>query len=210
MSCHLGAGSLSAGADSLPRVHSFLAGFFGSSPLTNSGGVISDCFTASERALALCMFAVAPFLGPVFGPIEGGYLGAAASWRVIFWVLTGLAGIMFSLGCLVPETYAPVLLRRKALKLSKETGMRHISFLDLNIRADETLLDKLKLNCSRPFVLLFRETIVLLFAVYAALIYGTLYLMFGAYPIIFQQQRGWGPGPAGREPPLATPWLAPS
>lgn len=39
----------------------FLAGFFGSSPLTNSGGVISDMFSASERALGISIFALAPF-----------------------------------------------------------------------------------------------------------------------------------------------------
>ena len=45
----------------------FLAGFFGSSPLTNSGGVISDMFSASERALAVSLYAAAPFAGPVIG-----------------------------------------------------------------------------------------------------------------------------------------------
>jgi MFS family permease len=47
----------------------FLAGAFGSSPLTNAGGVIADMFPASERGLAMSFFAVAPFLGPVIGPI---------------------------------------------------------------------------------------------------------------------------------------------
>lgn len=47
----------------------FLAGAFGSSPLTNAGGVISDMFPASQRGLAMSVFAAAPFLGPVIGPI---------------------------------------------------------------------------------------------------------------------------------------------
>jgi len=45
----------------------FFAGAFGSSPLTNSGGVIADIFPAVERGLAMCIFAAAPFLGPVIG-----------------------------------------------------------------------------------------------------------------------------------------------
>ena len=45
----------------------FLAGAFGSSPLTNAGGVIADMFPASDRGLAMSLFA--PFLGPVIGPI---------------------------------------------------------------------------------------------------------------------------------------------
>lgn len=47
----------------------FLAGAFGSSPLTNAGGVIADMFPASQRGLATTFFAAAPFLGPVIGPI---------------------------------------------------------------------------------------------------------------------------------------------
>lgn len=45
----------------------FFAGAFGSSPLTNSGGVIADMFSASERGLATAVFATAPFLGPSIG-----------------------------------------------------------------------------------------------------------------------------------------------
>jgi hypothetical protein len=71
---------------------------------------------------------------------------------------------MYALGCLVPETYAPVLLRRRALRLSKETGQVYMSMYDLKLNVNETLLHKMKINCSRPFILLFKESIVLLFA----------------------------------------------
>ena len=35
----------------------FFAGAFGSSPLTNAGGVIADMFAAKERGLAMALFA---------------------------------------------------------------------------------------------------------------------------------------------------------
>ena len=53
----------------------FFAAAFGSSPLTNAGGVIADIFTANERGLAMSIFSAAPFMGPVLGPIIGGFLG---------------------------------------------------------------------------------------------------------------------------------------
>ncbi len=59
----------------------FFAGAFGSSPLTNSGGVIADMFNASERGLATAVFAAAPFLGPSIGPIVAGFLGETEGWR---------------------------------------------------------------------------------------------------------------------------------
>lgn len=43
----------------------FFAGSFGSSPLTNAGGVIADVFPAEERGLAMSLFAGAPFLGKI-------------------------------------------------------------------------------------------------------------------------------------------------
>lgn len=58
----------------------FIAGSFGSSPLTNAGGVIADMFPAKERGLATTIFAAAPFMGPVLGPIIGGFLGQYAGW----------------------------------------------------------------------------------------------------------------------------------
>lgn len=48
----------------------FFAGAFGSSPLTNAGGVIADMFPASERGLAMSIFAAAPFLGPTIGCVS--------------------------------------------------------------------------------------------------------------------------------------------
>jgi hypothetical protein len=55
----------------------------------------------------------------------------------------------------------------------------------------------LKTALSRPWILLFREPIVLLFSIYMSIIYGTLYMLFAAYPIVFQQVRGWSEGIGG-------------
>ncbi|GAA5853949.1 hypothetical protein JCM5353_002308, partial [Sporobolomyces roseus] len=172
----------------------FFAGFFGSSPLTNSGGIISDMFNPAERALGISIFALCPFGGPILGPIVGSFIGITTSWRWLFYVLVIFSFIMFCLGFLNPETYAPVLLRRRAAKLQKETGKIHRSQFDLHPMFAAPLATKMKTAIARPFVLLFKELIVLLMSLYAAFIYGILYLMFGAFPIVFQQDRGWSAG----------------
>ncbi|KAJ6045229.1 uncharacterized protein N7446_003431 [Penicillium canescens] len=178
-------------------VFRFLAGAFGSSPFTNSGGVIADMFMARERGLALSAFALAPFLGPVIGPIAGGFLGMAAGWKWVMGLLTILCGVMWFLGAaLKPETYAPVLLRQRAKTLSKLTGRVYYSKLDID-QGRVTLKAALKTSLSRPFILLFREPIVLLLSIYLAIIYGTLYMLFGAFPIVYELHRGWNQGVAG-------------
>lgn len=65
-----------------------LSGFFGSSPLTNAGGTVSDLLNAEQRGIGMALFSAAPFLGPALGPISGGYIGDAAGWR---WVMGFLA-----------------------------------------------------------------------------------------------------------------------
>lgn len=175
----------------------FFAGAFGSSPLTNAGGVIADLFTAKERGVAMSIFAAAPFLGPVIGPVAGGFLGEAAGWRWVMGLLAAFSGAVWILGALfIPETYAPVLLRARAAKLSKMTGKVYVSHIDQD-RGRPTVASALRTALSRPWKFLFMEPIVLLLSVYMAIIYGTLYMFFAAFPIVYHMERGWGIGISG-------------
>lgn len=175
----------------------FFAGAFGSSPLTNAGGVIADMFPASQRGLAMSLFAAAPFLGPVLGPIIGGFLGMNAGWRWVMGFLAAFSGALWIAGgLLIPETYAPVLLRRRAAKLSKMTGKVYLSKLDAD-RGKVTLREAFSTALSRPWILLLREPIVFLLSIYMAIVYGTLYMLFAAFPIVYEVNRGWNQGVGG-------------
>lgn len=107
------------------------------------------------------------------------------------------AGVVWLAGVLmVPETYAPVLLKRRAAAISRITGKTYRSKIEAE-RGPWRLRQALTVSLSRPWALLFREPIVAFLSLYMAVIYGTLYLLFGAYPIVYQQERGWSPGVAG-------------
>lgn len=176
----------------------FFAGAFGSSPLTNAGGVIADMFPASQRGLAMSVFAAAPFMGPTLGPIAGGFLGETKGWRWVEGLMAIFTGALWILGALtIPETYPPVLLRKRAAALSKATGHVYRSKLELDKANTPSVGAAFKTALSRPWVLLFREPIVFLLSIYMAIIYGTLYMMFAAFPIVFQQERGWSEGIGG-------------
>lgn len=175
----------------------FLAGAFGSSPLTNAGGVIADTFPAAQRGLALSVFASAPFMGPTLGPIVGGFVSESAGWRWMEGVMAIFTGVLWIISTFtIPETYAPVILAKRAAALSKQTGHVYKSRIEIS-QGKTTLAQKFKVALSRPWVLLLLEPIVLLLSIYIAIVYGTLYLMFGAYPIVFQEQRGWSQGVGG-------------
>ncbi|OHE93784.1 major facilitator superfamily transporter [Colletotrichum orchidophilum] len=175
----------------------FFAGTFGASPMTNAGGVIADMFNANERGLATAIFAAAPFLGPSIGPIVGGFLGVAEGWRWVEGLMAIFTGILLIVvGLTVPETYAPVLLRRRADKLAKITGKSYISKYEAHAPR-KTVVQQFKVALSRPWILLFKEPIVFLTSIYMAIVYGTLYMLFAAFPIVFQRGRGWSPGVGG-------------
>ena len=145
----------------------------------------------------MSVFAMAPFLGPAIGPIAGGFLGLAAGWRWVQGLMAIFTGLLWMINALcVPETYAPVILKRRAANLCKETGKVYMSRLSLQHR-HRTVKEQVQISLLRPWILLFKEPIVLLTSIYMAIVYGTLYMMFAAFPIVFQQGRGWNAGVGG-------------
>lgn len=171
-----------------------IAGIFGSSSLTNAGGVLADIWPPSQRGLAMNIFSAAPSLGPVFGPIIGGFIGMLHGWRWVHGFMAFLAGFFWILGMiLIPETYAPVLLHHRARRLSKLTGKAYLSKGDSSENR-KTKGKFFKIALSRPWKLLLKEPIVLTLALYSAIIFGTLYMLFGAYPIVYEETRKWNQG----------------
>lgn len=165
--------------------------------IQNAGGVIADMFQANERGIAMSIFAAAPFMGPVLGPIVGGFVGESVGWRWVEGVMAIFTGVLCIAGALfVPETYAPVLLRKRAQELSKQTGKVYRSRGEVQ-QGKISIGQLFKTALSRPWILLFREPIVFLLSLYMAIIYGTLYMLFGAFPIVYEEDRGWSQGIGG-------------
>ncbi|TFY83439.1 hypothetical protein EWM64_g559 [Hericium alpestre] len=179
-----------------------LAGISGSAPLTNAGGAISDLFNARERGVASALYSTAPFLGPVTGPIVGGFVSENPhlGWRFTFWLMLILSAVNFFLESILIiycQQYGPVLLRRRARKLEKESGglMTYTTAYDL--KRNMPFRELMWINLTRPFVFLFTEPIVTLMALYISVAYATLYAEFAAFPIVFQDHRGFSPGTGG-------------
>lgn len=149
-------------------VFRFWSGVFGSCPLTNGGGSISDMIRQEKRAVAMSAFSIGPLLGPIIGPVAGGFLAAAKGWRWVFWVLAIFAGFVAVLMLvLLRETYAPVILQRKVDKLRKETGNPLLrSKLDVGL----SHADFFKRSIVRPMKMLTRSPITAIFAFYMAVV----------------------------------------
>ncbi|KAI5927548.1 MFS general substrate transporter [Camillea tinctor] len=173
----------------------FFAGFFGSCPPTNGGASIADMVPQHRRGVFMAGFAIGPVFGPVIGPVAGGFLSDAAGWRWVFWLVTIAGGaISIVVLFLAKETYAPVILQRKVVRLRQQTGKPHLRHvLDTGLSP----VARLKLSFVRPMKLLVLSPIGAISAIYMAVVYGYLYLMFSSITQVFQETYGFTPNLAG-------------
>lgn len=133
--------------------------------------------------------------GPVIGPIAGAYVAADIGWRWIFWIITIAYAIITVLHVFLGhETYAPVLLERKTIKLRKESNDPTLrSKLDDGLQFKERMLRAI----IRPLKMLCLSPTVFLMALYVAVVYGILYGLFVTFTFVFTQQYGFPESNAG-------------
>ncbi|OAX40411.1 MFS general substrate transporter [Rhizopogon vinicolor AM-OR11-026] len=159
----------------------FLAGLGGSAPMSVGAAVLGDCWRPDERGKAAAIFSLAPLLGPVVGPITGAWLFWSTS---IVDVAIQIVGIFF-----LQETYAPVLLERKAERIRRSMSVEDApcrkvrTVFETQDRSWQIIMIK---ALTRPFAMFVREPIVQLLSVYMAYLYGIFYLFLTTIPLIFQ------------------------
>ncbi|OBT76135.1 hypothetical protein VF21_04855 [Pseudogymnoascus sp. 05NY08] len=175
----------------------FWGGFFGACPLSVVAAVFSDMFDNKTRGLAITVFSMTVFSGPLVAPFIGGFITESyLGWRWTEYI-SGIMGIVcFVLDLIwLEETYPPVVLIEKASELRRRTKNWGIHAKQEEIELDfKELVTK---NFSRPMRLLFTEPIIFLLSLYMAFIYGLLYLFLTAYPVVFQGIHGMSPGIGG-------------
>ncbi|KAI6091792.1 benomyl/methotrexate resistance protein [Hypoxylon rubiginosum] len=174
-----------------------LTGFLGSPPLATGGATIIDMYDAGRASYGICILSSFGVLGPVFGPIIGGFAAPAEGWRWTIWIFTWLCAlVVVLLFFLLPETSAANILYRRAKRLRKATGDNRFRSQSEIDAAHHTLKDRL-LVLGRAFTLTFSEPIVFFMDLYSALLYGILFLWFESFPLVFGEIYGFSTGLQG-------------
>ncbi|KAJ5234354.1 uncharacterized protein N7469_003522 [Penicillium citrinum] len=168
----------------------FFNGLSGAAFLSVAGGTVGDMFDRQELAFPMMLYTASPFIGPEVGPLVGGFINEFTTWRWTFYVLLIWTGVLLiSMILFVPETYHPVLLRRKARKLRAETGddrwKAPIEKLERSV--PQTVLRSMY----RPILLLTLEPMCLNLCIFSAILLGILYLFFGAFQLVFSNVYGF-------------------
>lgn len=148
----------------------FIAALFGSATIANAPGSIADLISDEYRATAFSIWSIGPMNGPVIGPTVGGFVTEYLGWRWSNWVVMIWAGCALVFLFLLKETYAPVLLQRKAKKMRKENNdERYWSRYDIRVGFWQLM----RINLKRPFVMALTEPICMFWNIYISITYGT-------------------------------------
>ena len=168
----------------------FLLGVFSSSALTNVGASLVDLHNET-RGLAIAFFSFCPYSGPVLGGIVNGFISVdSGRYDLMVWMNMAFAGVMWILMATIPETYAPVILKKRAKRLRKETGNDNI--MTEQEAKPLSFMELVNNNLVRPLKFIVTEPVLDLVCSFVALIYALLYAFFFAYPVIFDELYGYG------------------
>ncbi|MDH7794035.1 MULTISPECIES: DHA2 family efflux MFS transporter permease subunit [unclassified Beijerinckia] len=129
-----------------------LQGFFGAALVPISQSILLDIYSEEERGSAMALFGVSVMVGPVLGPVIGGWLTENISWRWVFYInlpigIMALAGVWF----FISET-----------KANAQTKLDWIGFgsLSIAIAALQVFLDRgSQLDWFSSFEIVFEATV---------------------------------------------------
>lgn len=169
-------------------VFRFLGGINAAAPTTVIGGLYADILDdPSTRGNAMALYMTVTTIGPLIGPIVSGF-SSPVSWRWPFWIAGMMAIAGLPLILTIPETYAPVLHNKMVKAHIKRREKENKK--NKTEPTDEEPLELKPFNVRkiflRPMKLLFTEPILTSTSVYLTLAYSVFYLMFQAYPRVFQ------------------------
>lgn len=135
----------------------------------------------------MALYSFTPLLGPAIGPIIGGYISQEASWKWSFWTLAIFEALLLFLSLFIfRETYAPIILIRKAEVLRKETGNQNLYTKHEQNRL--ALLPKLAATLIRPTRLLATHPLIQILSLYSAYSFGLLYIVHSTFPTLWLER----------------------
>lgn len=169
----------------------FFSGLCGSAPLTIVAAAYADIYQAKTRGLAIDLFAITVFCGPVLAPIAGGFtVESFLGWRWTMYINGIMAVVsLLSITFCMEETYAPLILVKKAEQMRQITGNWGIHAAHENVKLDfGQIVTK---TISRPLKMLVFEPILLFVSIYTGFCYAILYLCLSSYPYAFMVKYKW-------------------
>ena len=140
------------------------------------------------RGVAITFYTIAVAGGPTLGPLIGAALlvNPRLGWRWTEYIEAIWTFVIFTL-CVfaLPETYHPVLLKRRARRLRNDTGNESLYHPHRRVKVDaKSMITK---HFSRPLIMPATELMVTCIVLYRSIVYAILYLTLQLFPIVYAQ-----------------------
>jgi DHA2 family multidrug resistance protein len=141
-------------AQSLLEIVAFrlLQGLFGAALVPIGQSILLDIYTPEERGSAMALFGVSVMVGPVLGPVIGGWLTDHYSWRWVFYINVPIGALAL----------AGISIFMKETKISSAARMDWLGFgsLSVAIAAMQVFLDRgAQLDWFSSFEILIEATV---------------------------------------------------
>src|SRR4030095_15477073 len=111
-----------------------LQGMFGAALVPLSQSVLLDVYPKERQGFAMAMWGIAVMVGPVLGPVLGGWLTESYTWRWVFYINLPIGALAFvGITSFLPET---------ARDIGAKLDWLGFGTLSLGIGALQVLLDR--------------------------------------------------------------------
>lgn len=152
-----------------------LMGLLGSPIFSIYGGSVADLFTPEERGPVVALFTLVLQGAPTIGPVPSSFLGPIFPWRSLFGFITIWGGVLAAATILfIPET-EPKKIRRK---IAESEGI----VVDIKEVKSSKVWSRALLA---PITMLRYEPIMIWTTLYHSFVFGLLFLLLEAYPLIY-------------------------
>lgn len=148
---------------------------------------MGDMWHAKDRGKSLALANLLPYLGPALGPILGGVVAQHLAWPWLFWILSIFYAAILVVGFFViKETYAPVLLQKRAIRRSPAAS--GVALCGTAALSD--FLGRFGTGLSRPIRMLTTRPVVPLISLLMGINFGTYTLVLSTFAELWADSYG--------------------
>jgi MFS family permease len=157
--------------------------------------VMGDIWEAENRGSPMSLMTLGPFIGGTAGPAISGLISEQLSWRWVLWMsvlLSGTCAVLLFTS--LPETYGPVILRRrnKRLHISPENGVP-----EPPVGGEKGSYAELAESIARPGIVFVSSGVLMALSLWSSVAFAHYYNMATTLPGILEDLYGLSPALTG-------------
>lgn len=161
--------------------------------LTLGPAIVGDLFQMEQTGLTMTLVMGTPMIADFISPVAGSYIAQDLGWRWSIWLAAIVLGFFSSfLLVVLRETYAVVILRRKAERLQKESvdnkkyRSKHQARIDASTIL-ESIMKPMQILVQSPILMMTTSYMTIKYALLGLVLATLTETMESTYPTVFSR-----------------------